>query len=370
MTHKNEVKTLVLTLLVTLSCLGAGFQLFRSFEAASTSGETAVELPEAQTDLPVTASHAVEDSHSPEDDAPEDSVKPKELAIAPNFAQVPEVPAGFFNYGGSTTWAPIRGSVDFEIQKARPEFRLNYVQPREIIPSSQTGLEMLVQGELAFSLASRLPSNELLETLKAKGTQVRLVPVAKSFDVPAVNWSLPLTVLTIDQFYAIQAGKIINWRDVGGPDLPIQQFDRSVNDDFLDTRPNLETENIELLATPSEAIRRVAGTPGGIYVHTASVLVPQCEVKVLALESPLGQRILPYQEPLVPASDCPARRNQVNLEALSSGNYPKQLQDTLYVVINQNGAIEQQAGEAYASFLLSDEGQALLERNGYLRIRQ
>ena len=83
-----------------------------------------------------------------------------------------------------------------------------------------------------------------------------------------------------------------------------------------------------------------------------------------------GDAIRPYKEPLVPASDCPARRNQVNLESLGSGAYPRQLRDTLYVVINQNGEVEQQAGEAYASFLLSDEGQALLERNGYLKIRQ
>ncbi|MEL6383154.1 MAG: substrate-binding domain-containing protein [Cyanobacteria bacterium J06626_18] len=353
MTHQKEVKTLVLTLLITLGCLGAGYQIFRSVESASESTQEA-------TPPETAAAQAVA----------EKPAEPSELAIAPDFDRVAGVPIGLFNYGGSTTWAPIRGSIDFEIQKARPEFRLQYVQPEEVAPSSQAGLEMLLEGKVAFSLASRLPSNNLLEELKAQGLRIRLVPVAESFDVAAVNWSLPLSELTVDQFNAIQAGKINNWREVGGPDLPIERFDRLVNEALLDTRPNLESDNIELFTTPSEAIRNVSETPGGLYVHTAAVLVPQCTVKTLALVNSSGETIIPYQEPLVPAADCPAQRNQVNLEALGSGAYPRQLSDTLYVVINQNGEAEQQAGEAYASFLLSDEGQTLLEHNGYLRIRQ
>ena len=185
---------------------------------------------------------------------------------------------------------PIRGSIDFEIQKARPEFRLRYTQPEDRAPSSQAGLELLLEGKVAFSLASRLPSNELLEDLEAQGLRIRLVPVAESFDVVAVNWSLPLSELTVDQFNAIQAGKINNWREVGGPDLPIERFDRLVNEALLDTRPNLESDTIELFTTPSEAIQNVAAAAGGLYVHTAAVLVPQCTVKTLGAVGRAGRR--------------------------------------------------------------------------------
>lgn len=286
-----------------------------------------------------------------------------------SFAHVTQVPAGIFNYGGSTTWAPIRGSVDLEIQTARPEFRLRYIQPDGVEPSSQAGLEMLVEGKVAFSLASRLPSKELIEALAANGTQVRLVPVAESFDVVAVHPDLPISQLTTDQLNAIFEDKISNWREVGGPDLPITRLERQVNEDFEDTRPNLDSDNIQIMATPSAAIRKLADTLGGLYVHTASVLVPQCTIKTLILVN-AGQTVVPYKEPPVPVSQCPTQRNQVNLADLGGGNYPRQLSDTLYVVINQNGAIEQQVGEAYANFLLSDEGQTLLEKAGYLKIRQ
>lgn len=304
------------------------------------------------------------------DNLPQPPVEDSSQLIFESFAQVTQVPVGIFNYGGSTTWAPIRGSVDLEIQTARPEFRLRYIQPEDVEPSSQAGLDMLIQGKVAFSLASRLPSNELMEDLAAQGIQVKLEPVAESFEVAAVHHDLPISQLTIDQLNAILEGKLSNWREVNGPDLPIIRFDRQVNDAFEDTRPNLESDNIEIFSTPSEAIRKLADTLGGIYVHTAAVLIPQCSVKTVPLVNAAGQKIVPYREPAVPVSNCPAQRDQVNLAELGSGKYPRQLSDTLYVVINQNGGIEQEVGEAYANFLLSDEGQTLLEKAGYLRIRR
>lgn len=42
------------------------------------------------------------------------------------FTQVKNVPSGLFNYGGSTTWAPIRRDVDPLLQAALPNFQLRY----------------------------------------------------------------------------------------------------------------------------------------------------------------------------------------------------------------------------------------------------
>lgn len=289
---------------------------------------------------------------------------------AESFAQVTQVPAGIFNYGGSTTWAPIRDSVDVEIQTARPEFRLRYVPPDGVPPSSQAGLDMLVQGKVDFSLASRLPSNELLEELEAKGINIRLVPVAENFDVAAVNLDLPVDQITIDQLNAILEGRVLNWQALGGPDLAITRFDRDVNESFMDTRPNLESDNIELFLTPAEAVGTASEFPGGIYVHSAAMLIPQCDMKTLSLVNDAGETIVPYKQPLVPVDQCSIQKNKVNLTELGSGKYPRQLSDTLYVVIHQNGGTEQEVGEAYANFLLSDEGQTLLESAGYLKIRK
>nr|WP_199292177.1 hypothetical protein [Coleofasciculus sp. FACHB-712] len=52
---------------------------------------------------------------------------------------------------------------------------------------------------------------------------------------------------------------------------------------------------------------------------------------------------------------------------LSNGQYP--LTRRLSVIVKQNEQIEQRAGEAYAKLLLTDRGQKLVEKAGFVRIR-
>jgi phosphate transport system substrate-binding protein len=41
----------------------------------------------------------------------------------------------------------------------------------------------------------------------------------------------------------------------------------------------------------------------------------------------------------------------------------------LFVIIKQNGQVDEQAGEAYARLLLTDEGQKLVQEAGFIPIR-
>ena len=60
---------------------------------------------------------------------------------------------------------------------------------------------------------------------------------------------------------------------------------------------------------------------------------------------------------------------RMNSEALmaTNGGYP--LKDLLYVTLVKNDRVQSQPGEVYANFLLSEQGQALIEKAGYARIR-
>jgi phosphate transport system substrate-binding protein len=55
------------------------------------------------------------------------------------------------------------------------------------------------------------------------------------------------------------------------------------------------------------------------------------------------------------------------LAAFQNGQYP--ITRNLYVIVNQNGKMEQQAGEAYANLVLSPRGQVLIEQSGFVKIR-
>ena len=112
MSQKNDTPVLIVALLITVGIVGGGLWWF------TRSG--------------INLSGGINNSPSPTNNEP-DSTPPisdnqpnstSSVNSDRNFASIPKVPSGLFNYGGSTSWAPIRLSVDSAIQAARPEFRL------------------------------------------------------------------------------------------------------------------------------------------------------------------------------------------------------------------------------------------------------
>ena len=57
----------------------------------------------------------------------------------------------------------------------------------------------------------------------------------------------------------------------------------------------------------------------------------------------------------------------VNTEAIKNGSYP--ITTKLFVIIKQNKGLEQEAGEAYARLLLTEQGQNAIEQAGFVKVR-
>ncbi|MFB2839620.1 PstS family phosphate ABC transporter substrate-binding protein [Floridanema evergladense] len=291
-----------------------------------------------------------------------------------DFAQVQNVPSGLFNYGGSTTWAPIRSLVDPKIQKARPEFKLRYIDPIGSPPGSTAGIKMLIDGQIAIAQSSRPILDKEYELAQKRGFSLQQISIAIDGIAVAVNPSLNISGLTIDQLRSIYNGQITNWKQVGGPDLIIKPFSRPKNasgsvDIFLQevTKSENFAANVELIGTTTLALRKIASTPGSIYFASAPEVVPQCTIKPIAIGRKQSEFVAPYQKPFVPLSQCPTRRNQLNQAAFQQGKYP--LTRNLFVIVKQNGQIDRQAGEAYANLLLTGEGQELITKAGFIPIR-
>jgi len=60
---------------------------------------------------------------------------------------------------------------------------------------------------------------------------------------------------------------------------------------------------------------------------------------------------------------CPGKRNQLNIDAFQAGQYP--LTRNLFVVVKQNSQMDEQAGETYGNFLLTEQGQDLIAKAGF-----
>lgn len=190
----------------------------------------------------------------------------------------------------------------------------------------------------------------------------------------AVNPTLNVPTLTVAQVKDIYTGKITNWQDVGGTNLPIIPYSRSKEaggtvEFFIENVLNKENfgSNVTFIGTTTEALRKLASSPGGIYYASAPEVVPQCLIKSLPLGRTNSQFVPPYIEPFVPPSECPGKRNQLNAQAFRSGDYP--ITRNLFVIVKQNGQLDQQAGEAYANWLLTPQGQELIEKAGFVRLK-
>jgi phosphate transport system substrate-binding protein len=287
---------------------------------------------------------------------------------------VSNLPEGTFNYGGSTTWAPIRKDVDSSLQSQCPRFTLRYTQPPSGQAGSGTGIRMLIDNQLAFSQSSRSVKAEENAEAQQKGFSLKEIPVAIDGIAIAVNHNLTIPGLTVAQFKDIYTGKITNWQQVGGPNLPITAYSRSEEaggtvEFFVENVLNKEKfgVNISYVDTTTEAVRKVAANPGGIYYASAPEVVPQCIIKSLPLGRTSSQFVPPYQEPFVLPSQCPNKRNQLNSQAFRSGDYA--ITRNLFVIVKQNGQADQQAGVAYADWLLTPQSQYLIEKTGFVRIK-
>ena len=287
-----------------------------------------------------------------------------------DFSGVPNVTTGVFNYGGSTAWASLRLAVDSVIQSERPEIQFRYVQPQNEPPGSSPGIKMLLEGQVDFAQSSRPLRPEEYKLAEQEGIKLKQIPVAVDSIAVAVHPNLEIWGLTLSQLQAIYTGKISNWQEIGGADLPITPYARPTSTgeivDFINSKIFRNQEmgsNVQFVPTATQALRQLANDPGGIYYDSTATIVPQCTAKPLALGESKNNLIAPYQQPLVSASECPQRRNRLNIQALRTAQYP--LTHYLYVVFRQTEE-GSEIGKAYANFLLTPQGQKLISKAGFI----
>lgn len=350
MSQKNETPVLVLAFLITAALLGGGYWWFTRSKSNSTNPQI---------------------SNSPSPTNSSNQASPIQ-ASGNGFSQVKDVPDGLFSYGGSTSFAPIRGIVDSVIQSEKPGFKLRYFNAAN---SSSSGIKLLLDGQLNFAQSSRPILDTEYTQAQQRGFKLQQIPIAIDGLAIAVNPNLNIPGLTLSQLKSIYTGQVTNWQQVGGPNLPIQAISRPPNsggtvEQFSEQVLGGSQFNpkVQLISTTTEAIRRVASSPGGIYYASASEIVDQCSIKPLPIGTQSGQFIAPYEGNLVTLSQCQSgQKNQVNIEAFQKGQYP--ITRNLFVIVKLDGQDDEKAGKAYANLLLSAQGQELIKKAGFVQIR-
>jgi serine/threonine protein kinase len=312
-----------------------------------------------------------------------------------SFTAIQDVPQGIFKFGGSTTWATTRqlqSSIDAAIRGVYPQFEIVYTDASspdfksvkngkcDSKPGSNAGICWLLEGDLDFAQSSiSLDKSIYREDDRIKTRQLKQEAVAYDAIGVVVNPQLKLNGLSMNQLREIYTGRVTNWRQVGGPNLPIVAFARdestggtvsSFNDLVLTKEDMLHDDKwqYQTVMNTTEGLQKVSKNPGGIYYGAAKeVIIDSCNTKPLAIGKTPDNLVKPYREPLQSLATCRSgQRNQIDTAAIKSQTYP--LTRQIYVIIKTNDAIRQKAGEAYANLLKTRQGQRLLEKAGFVSI--
>lgn len=87
---------------------------------------------------------------------------------------------------------------------------------------------MLLANQLTFSESSRPIQASEYQKAQQQGLILQEIPVAVDAIVVAVHPRFPLPALTLSQLKEIYIGKFTNWSQLGGENLPIVAYSRSL----------------------------------------------------------------------------------------------------------------------------------------------
>lgn len=219
-----------------------------------------------------------------------------------------------------------------------------------------TGIDALINGKVNIANASRMISDE--ETVRAKTNQVNPVAAIIAEDAVAIitHPKVGVDSLSLSELARVFSGKVKNWKELGGYDLPVVIFGR--NDQSGTYHYLLSRLNIEAYA-PGAAVKTgndaivdaVSLAPGAIgYVSLGSIMDaegrPRKDVWAINANVEGGLACSPYQK-----------------EAVKNGDYP--LTRPLYQYTNgmPSGKVLE-----FIRYEISDQQQALLQSQGYFPV--
>lgn len=232
--------------------------------------------------------------------------------------------------------------------------------PLVVCTGTVEAYERLIAGksDLIFAAA---PSQDQLNLAQSQGIELHLTPIGREAFVFFVNSQNPVEELTVEQIRGIYSGAITNWSQVGGKNQSIRPFQRMENSGsqsallrLMEGLPLIDPEKEDRVADMGGIIQQVAdyrnyqNAIGFSFRFYSTQMVHNGDIRLLALDGVFPTR-----------------------ETIRDGSYP--ISSPFYAVTaSQAGQpAPQETDEALGAFLdwiLSPEGQSLVEATGYVAL--
>jgi phosphate transport system substrate-binding protein len=205
------------------------------------------------------------------------------------------------------------------------------------------GLGALIVGRCDIAAASRDATTNEVELAKARGVEFNDAVIG-AYDVAVVvNAASPLGSLTREQVRDLFTGTVQNWKDVGGPDVPVHLYIRHPNSGTYLGFRELAMENksyamhLQTSTNYADIVKAVAQDAGGIGYAT------------IGLASTAGVK------PVSIAGVAPT------VASVNKGQYPYARTLRLYT----DKANATPTARSFVEFVQSTRGQEIVNRMGY-----
>ena len=212
----------------------------------------------------------------------------------------------------------------------------------------------LINREADLILVARLPSAEELDLAALSGVAMITQPVALDAFVFIVNENNPVEGLSLDDIQRIYTGELTNWQQVGGPDEEIHPYQRDEQSGSQQLMKELVMKGMHMIDAPLMILLKmiapfyaISDDPLGIgysVYYYEEYMAPNELVKLIAVDG-----IKPGRE------------------TIQTRRYP--FTTEVYAVVRADSPPTSTAIHL-RDWLLTPEGQDLIEESGYIRFQK
>jgi phosphate transport system substrate-binding protein len=198
------------------------------------------------------------------------------------------------------------------------------------------------------------PSEDQIAYAQEQGTEFEYTPIGSEAFVFFVHKDNPIDSLTVEQIQGIYSGEITNWKEVGGTDEKIVAFQRNEGSGsqsmlvrFMDGKPIMKAPSEQVNDLMSGIIERVSdyksttASIGFSFRYYVEGIIQNKNIKMISING-----VAP------------------TVENIKNGSYP--VVGPLYAVTYKGN--ENENVDLLLEWVLSDEGQEIIEKTGYAGI--
>jgi len=222
---------------------------------------------------------------------------------------------------------------------------------------SGTGFSALIGGTCDIAETSRTIKEKEVALAQQKGFTPVEFKVAMDGLAVVVHPDNPVDGLTIDQLADIFTGRITNWREVGGKDLPIVLLSREIN-----SGTHIYFKEHVLRKGRSDIFDEFS--PMALLMPSSQAIAEETAQNENAIGYYGMGYVSPAQKALAVAKDAESDYVPPDVADVVSGRYPISRPLLMYTPGEPAGAVK-----AFLDFVLSPEGQRIVEKVDFVPIR-